>query len=102
MAAPDVLPADAVAPRLDYLLRRARVVKQSASIDPPLQVSELVPESEPLLGDIEGGKEVRTLAVESAAKSVFYANLVSHHAVVSIPQFAHKSRVQLALRSRPS
>ncbi|KAI4656147.1 hypothetical protein J4E93_000866 [Alternaria ventricosa] len=77
MAASNVLSADAVAPRLDYLLRRARVVKQSTAIDPPLQVSELVPESEPLLGEIEGGKEVRTLAVESAAKSVFYANLGS-------------------------
>jgi THO complex subunit 1 len=85
MAVPDVLPTDAVAPRLDYLLRRARIVKQSATIDPPLQVSELVPESEPLLGNIEGEKEVRALAVESAAKNVFYANLVSHHMVVSVP-----------------
>ncbi|KAG9192962.1 hypothetical protein G6011_11696 [Alternaria panax] len=77
MATPNVLPADAVAPRLDYLLRRAREVKQSTAIDPQLQVSELVPENDPLLGEIEGGKEVRTLAVESAAKSVFYANLGS-------------------------
>ncbi|KAF1947734.1 nuclear matrix protein [Clathrospora elynae] len=77
MAVADILPADAVAPRIDFLLRRARVVKQSVSVDPPLQVSELVPESEPLIGEIEGGKEVRTLAVESAAKSVFYANLGS-------------------------
>jgi len=69
--------ANAVAPRLDYLLRRARIVKQSTSIDPPLQVSELVPEDEPLLGEIEGDKEVRSLAVESAAKSVFYSHLVS-------------------------
>jgi THO complex subunit 1 len=83
MTTSNVLPADAVAPRLDYLLRRARIVKQSTAIDPPLQVSELVPESEPLLGEIEGGKEVRTLAVESAAKSVFYANLVSCYAAIS-------------------
>ena len=84
MSPPNVLPADAVAPRLDYLLRRARDVKQSTAIDPPLQVSELVPENEPLLGEIEGGKEVRTLAVESAAKSVFYANLVSCYAIALI------------------
>ncbi|EFQ93789.1 hypothetical protein CFE70_010032 [Pyrenophora teres f. teres 0-1] len=71
----NLLSADAVAPRLDYLLRRARIVKQSASVDPPLHVSELVPENEPLLGEIEGGSAVRALAVESAAKSVFYANL---------------------------
>jgi THO complex subunit 1 len=86
MAAPDVLSADAVAPRLDYLLQRARVVKQVTSIDPPLQVSELVPENEPLLGKIEGGDQVRTLAVESAAKNVFYANLVSHCVIFSVPQ----------------
>lgn len=82
---PDInlLSADAVAPRLDYLLRRARVVKQSTSVDPPLHVSELVSENEPLLGEIEGGSQVRALAVESAAKSVFYANLVSHYANLS-------------------
>ena len=81
MAASGLLSADAVAPRLDHLLQRARVVKRSTSIDPPLQVSELVPENEPLLGQIEGGDQVRTLEVESAAKSVFYANLVSRHAL---------------------
>jgi len=80
----NLLSADAVAPRLDYLLRRARIIKQSASVDPPLHVSELVPENEPLLGEIEGGSQVRALAVESAAKSVFYANLVSRYAVLSV------------------
>ena len=78
MTAPGLLPADAVAPRIDYLLRRARIVKPVSTIDPPLQVSELVPEGEPLLGEIEGGQEVQMLAVERAAKSIFYANLVSH------------------------
>lgn len=77
MAVADVTSANAVAPRLDYLLRRAQTVKQSFSIDPPLQVADLVPESDLLLGEIEGDKEVRALAIESAAKSVFYANLVS-------------------------
>ncbi|KAF1842021.1 nuclear matrix protein [Cucurbitaria berberidis CBS 394.84] len=77
MAIPGEPSPNAVAPRLDYLLRRARVVKQSTSIDPALPVPELVPESESLLGDIEGEKEVRALAVESAAKAVFYANLGS-------------------------
>ena len=77
MAAASATPADAVAHRIDHLLRRARVVKENATIDPPLQVSELVPESEALLGDIEGDKEVRALAIESAAKRVFYTNLVS-------------------------
>lgn len=62
--------------RLDNLLHRARDVKQSTGIDPPLQVSELVQEKEPLFGEVEGEKEVRLLAVESAAKCVFYAKLV--------------------------
>ncbi|KAI8937203.1 hypothetical protein NX059_006412 [Plenodomus lindquistii] len=77
MAVADETLLNPVAQRLDFLLRRARVVKQSTSIDPPLQVSELVPEDEPLLGEIEGEKEVRALAIESAAKSVFYINLGS-------------------------
>ncbi|KAF1837005.1 nuclear matrix protein [Decorospora gaudefroyi] len=79
MAAPPVLAPDAVAPRLDYLLRRASIVKQSTTIDPPLHVSELVPENELLLGEIEGTKDTCALAVESAAKSVFYANIGSTH-----------------------
>jgi len=70
-------PRDAVAVRLGHLLQRARVVKPVATIDPPLQVSELVPEDEALLDDLEGEKEARWLAVDSAAKSVFYAYLVS-------------------------
>lgn len=77
MAGPAEPSANAVAPRLDYLLRRARVVKQSTSIDPPLPVSELVPENESLLGSLEGGKEQIALAVENAARTAFYANLVS-------------------------
>lgn len=62
---------------LNDLLQRARIVKPSTTIDPPLQVSDLVPESEPLFKDIEGEDEARKLAVDSAAKFLFYANLVS-------------------------
>jgi THO complex subunit 1 len=76
MARPAEDSQNAVVARLDYLLQRARVVKPTATIDPPLQVSELVPEDEPLFGSIEGEDEGRKLAVESAAKSLFYANLV--------------------------
>jgi THO complex subunit 1 len=67
----------AVVARLDYLLQRARHIKPSATIDPPLQVSDLISEDEPLIGNIEGEDEARKLAVDSAAKSLFYANLVS-------------------------
>jgi THO complex subunit 1 len=76
---------DAVALRLDHLLQRARIVKTSSTIDPPLQVSELVPENEPLFGKIEGEKEARWLAVDSAAKGLFYAYLVSHVPMLRVP-----------------
>jgi THO complex subunit 1 len=82
MAVSAVDSQDAVVARLEYLLQRARVVKPSSAIDPPLQVSELVPEDEALLGDIEGEDDNRKLAVDSATKTLFYANLVSpvlHH-----------------------
>jgi THO complex subunit 1 len=68
---------NAVVTRLNYLLQRARSVKPSTAIDPPLQVSDLVPEDESLFGIIEGDDEACKLAVETAAKSLFYANLVS-------------------------
>lgn len=65
------------AARLEELLQRARTVKPSTAIEPQLQVSELVPENEPLFHDINGEKDVLSTAVESAAKSVFYAHIVS-------------------------
>ncbi|KAF1920911.1 nuclear matrix protein [Ampelomyces quisqualis] len=68
---------NAVVTRLNDLLQRARVVKPSATIDPPLQVADLIPEDEVLFVDIEGEDESRKLAVDSAAKSLFYANLGS-------------------------
>jgi THO complex subunit 1 len=77
MAVPAQDSQSAVVARLDYLLHRARDVKRSATIDPPLQVSDLVSDVEPLIGNIEGEDESRKLAVDSAAKSLFYANLVS-------------------------
>jgi len=75
MATNDEFEHDAVMQRLNFLLQRARLVKPSTSIDPPLQVAELVPEDQALLGDIEGEREVRWLAVDSAARRLFYANL---------------------------
>lgn len=64
------------AARLDELLQRARTVKPSASIEPPLQVSELVSGGEPLFGGINDEKDILSTALESAAKRVFYANIV--------------------------
>ncbi|KAH7400683.1 nuclear matrix protein [Phaeosphaeria sp. MPI-PUGE-AT-0046c] len=68
---------NAVIATLNDLLQRARIVKPSTTIDPPLQVSDLVPDNEPLFQDIEGEDEARKLAVDSAAKYLFYANLGS-------------------------
>ena len=60
------------------MLQRARTVKRSTSIEPPLQVAELVPENEPLFSDFNGEKDTLSTAVESAAKGVFYANIVGN------------------------
>lgn len=68
---------NAVIATLNDLLQRARIVKPSTTIDPPLQVSDLVSEKEPLFENVEGEDEARKLAVDSAAKYLFYANLVS-------------------------
>ncbi|EAT84514.2 hypothetical protein SNOG_08238 [Parastagonospora nodorum SN15] len=67
----------AIISRLNYLLERARSVKPSTSIDPPLQVSDLIREDEFLFDPIEGSDEARRLSVETAAKSLFYANLAT-------------------------
>lgn len=73
MAIIEVPAANAVSSRLDYLLKRARIVKQSTDIEPQLQVSDLVPDGQALFSDIEGES---SLAVESAMKQAFYAILV--------------------------
>ncbi|KAH8732528.1 nuclear matrix protein [Phaeosphaeriaceae sp. PMI808] len=77
MAAVTETSQDAVAARLNHLLQRARIIKPSATIDPPLQVSELVPEDELLLQNVEGEEEMRKLTVEKEARALFYANLGS-------------------------
>ena len=66
-----------MAVKLATLLQRARALKQSTSIDPPLQVSELITDNEPLLGHGMCDKEAGMLAVDRAAKNIFYGNLVS-------------------------
>ncbi|KAF3049803.1 hypothetical protein E8E11_010337 [Didymella keratinophila] len=76
MAVPDA-PQNNTAARLEELLQRARTVKRSTSIEPPLQVAELVPENELLFDDINGEKDTLATAVESAAKGVFYADIAS-------------------------
>lgn len=77
MAVRDVEPGHAMTLRLEQLLRQARRVKQQTTIDPPLQISELVTNNEPLLGPVIGDDETHKTVIESSAKSVFYAILVS-------------------------
>lgn len=76
MAAPGIEPDNAMAARLTALLQRARALKQSISIDPPLQVSELLSDSESLLGHATGTKDNQMLAVDRAAKNIFYGKVV--------------------------
>jgi THO complex subunit 1 len=84
MAVPDVVSQSSAVAALDDLLRRAHSAKPTTSIDPPLQVSELVSENEVLFGELQGDKDMRAVAVESAAKSVFYANLVSFFGIADL------------------
>ncbi|KAF2748215.1 hypothetical protein M011DRAFT_401168 [Sporormia fimetaria CBS 119925] len=69
--------SEAVTERLQSLLQRARHVKPSTSIEPPLQVSELISGDGELLGPVSVGNEAQSNAVETAAKSIFYAQLGS-------------------------
>ncbi|KAF2788969.1 hypothetical protein K505DRAFT_254340 [Melanomma pulvis-pyrius CBS 109.77] len=85
MAVADITSNNAIAAKLTTLLQHARSLKQSNSIDPPLQVSELVTDNEPLLGNVTGDKDLRMLAVDSAAKNIFYGKLGS--TPISEPSF---------------
>lgn len=78
MVASDLSPEEVLSARLTHLLRRARTTKHSTAIDPPLQVAALLDENEPILGPVEDDKELHNTAIESAAKNIFYANVVSH------------------------
>ncbi|CAI6340290.1 unnamed protein product [Periconia digitata] len=69
--------------RLSELLRRAREWKRSTSIDPPLQVSNLLDEGQGVLGSLQADKE--TSEIEIAAKSIFYSTLASYD--ISDPLF---------------
>lgn len=87
MAVSNSTPSDAISQRLNDLLHRAREVKQSSSIEPPLQVSSLAADNEPLFSPIHGDKEIHTLAFERAAKNIFYNKLGS--AQIQDPAFVH-------------
>jgi THO complex subunit 1 len=77
MVAQQATPSHAMAERLHVLLQRARSVKPSTSIDPPLQVAELTPENEDVFGPITGDREIHMNAIEAAAKNIFYGKIVS-------------------------
>lgn len=75
MAIPNMPSQDGFVSRLSSLVRRARTVKKETSIDPPLQISALLEDNEPLVERIEP-RDLRELTAESAAKSILYPKLV--------------------------
>jgi THO complex subunit 1 len=79
MAVPDVASSDVMVASLEELLQRAREVKQSTSIDPPLQVSEIASESGPIFGKVpKDTSDLHSVAFERAAKKIFYSELVRY------------------------
>jgi hypothetical protein len=84
MAISAVSSQDVLSSRLNVLVRRARTVKKETSIDPPLQISALLEDNEPLVERIEP-RDLRDLTAESAAKSILYPILSS--ARISDPSF---------------
>ncbi|KAF2653256.1 hypothetical protein K491DRAFT_603281 [Lophiostoma macrostomum CBS 122681] len=77
MAVPDSAPSDTLTLKLEVLLERARDVKQSTSINPPLTVSELAQDGQPLFTLVSSNKDTDIVAFEKAAKAIFYNNLGS-------------------------
>ncbi|KAF2267932.1 nuclear matrix protein [Lojkania enalia] len=88
MAVPDVSPANSMAMRLNSLLNRANIIKQSSSIDPPLQVSKLATDDGPLFVRTLDDKDMHSTAFETASRNVFYRILaqtpITHPSFVSI------------------
>ena len=76
MAISGLSPEAAFTSRIQELVRRARNTKRETTINPPLQISALLQDNEPLVEQIEP-KELRELTAESAAKSILYPILNS-------------------------
>lgn len=76
MAVPQLSPAEALTARLEKLLERARNVKESTSIEPPLQATDLVGIGEDVVSFVSENKDVHYNAMETAAKKIFYAKIV--------------------------
>ncbi|KAF2473142.1 nuclear matrix protein [Lindgomyces ingoldianus] len=85
MAASDTALVGATTAKLEELLQRARTIKQATSIDPPLQVSKLATNNESLLGPTVEASDSHMIAIEGAAKHVFYSILAS--ALIDDPSF---------------
>ena len=79
MAVSDLAPSDALTARLEELLERARSIKQSAKINPPLLVSELAKDDRGLFAPVSVEKDIHIVAFEKAAKSLFYSKIVGMH-----------------------
>lgn len=75
MAVSEGAPSDVMAVKLDALLLRAQALKKTTSVQPPLQVSELATDEEPLFAPISGDKDMHMIAFETAARNIFYSKL---------------------------
>lgn len=75
MAVTETTPSMTLEVRLRDLLLRARTVKSSTSINPPLSVSELVPGNEDIFSPTSSDKQ-SLVAFETAARNIFYGLLV--------------------------
>lgn len=76
MAISERTPSEVMTEKLRRVLQQARSVKPSTTIDPPLQVSALVPGNEGVFGPISGDKDSHMVAMEDAARNIFYDKLV--------------------------
>jgi THO complex subunit 1 len=76
MALPDLHSVDSMTDVLEQLLRRARQIKRTDTIEPPLPVAELIADSG-LLASREGvPPPAHNAIVETAARNLMYNLLV--------------------------
>lgn len=77
MAGPQLPPAEVLTARLEELLERARNVKKSTSIEPPLLVADLLSDGEEVIPFIHENKDIHYNAIETATKRLFYSKICS-------------------------
>jgi len=89
MVGPQLPPAEVLTARLEELLERARNVKKSTSIEPPLLVADLLSDGEEVIPFIHENKDIHYNAIETATKRLFYSKIVGTHCDVSMDPDLH-------------